>query len=296
MAEKTVLVTGDAGFTGKHLVSYLSKKGYSVFGLRQSDEKAIDLADKNALSKFILNTKPEYVIHLAGIAFVEHEDQLEIYKTNLFGTLNLLQAIKEAKYYPEKIIIASSANVYGSPKKSIIDENFCPAPVNHYASSKLAMEHMVKSLFPDFPVIITRSFNYTGIGQDKVFLAPKLVWHFANKKPQIRLGNIDVIREFNDVRFVIDCYLKLLESNVIGETVNLCTGTGHTIQDLLDILSTISGYMPEIIIDEDFIRPNEIKKLIGSPSKLYALTKNQEMLIPIKDTLSWMYDWFKLNA
>src|SRR5690606_29793103 len=136
---------------------------------------------------------------------------------------------------PRSVLLASSANVYGNTECSPIAETQPPAPVNHYAMSKLAMEHMARTYADRLPLFFTRPFNYTGPGQDASFVIPKLVTHFARRAPAVELGNLDVEREFNDVRFVCEAYLSLLQKAVPGEVYNICTGAPLTLRAVIDL-------------------------------------------------------------
>lgn len=172
---KKVLLTGVDGFTGKYVAEELTGKGYQVVGLvyKQASEGqvACDLTDKQAVKNCLAEVKPDYVIHLAALSFVGHADQKAFYDVNVFGALNILEMAKEIGISFKKVIFASSANIYGNPIAiEKIDESVIPTPVNHYAMSKLAMEHMAKLWFDDFPLLITRPFNYTGPGQAEQFL------------------------------------------------------------------------------------------------------------------------------
>jgi nucleoside-diphosphate-sugar epimerase len=142
---------------------------------------------------------------------------------------------------PKRVLIASSANVYGNVA-GILGESQPAAPVNHYAVSKLAMEHMVHTWFDRLPIVITRPFNYTGIGQSQQFLVPKIVDHFVRRAAMIELGNLDVERDFSDVRFVARAYRGLLEYDCAGQTVNICSGRPYTLRWILQMMQTISGY------------------------------------------------------
>ena len=171
----TVLVTGASGFTGPYVIDALRSRGYRVVGLgsgpSHADETvACDLTEPTAVRQAVAQIRPDRVIHLAALSFVGHDDAKAFYDVNLFGTLNLLDALAALDAVPEKIIIASSANVYGANAQAVIDESVCPAPVNHYACSKLAMEHMVATWFDRLPLILARPFNYTGVGQAEHFL------------------------------------------------------------------------------------------------------------------------------
>ncbi|OZB74081.1 MAG: epimerase, partial [Halothiobacillus sp. 14-55-98] len=200
----TALVTGASGFTGRYMISALKMRGYWVVGFGGLDCGAdlclsVDLTDAEAVRMAVHQVQPSHVVHLAGIAFVGHGKPDDFYQVNLFGTLNLLSALVELPK-PPRVLIASSANIYGTPNIEVIDESVCPAPVNHYATSKLAMEHMVHTYFDRCSIVIARPFNYTGVGQTEQFLIPKIVGHFKRKAPVIELGNLDVSRDFSDVR------------------------------------------------------------------------------------------------
>jgi nucleoside-diphosphate-sugar epimerase len=290
---KRVLITGANGFTGRWLGAQLTQAGYQVYGLtrepaRTSAEIQADLGDPLALRAALETTRPDYIVHLAAITFVPHSDGAEIYRVNLFGTLNLLDAILAVELAPRKVLIASSANVYGNPAVEVIDETVCPAPVNHYANSKLAMEHMARTYDDRLPLIITRPFNYTGVGQAEHFLIPKIVAHYRARRPEIELGNLDVVRDFSAVAFVADAYRKLLECPQSGLTVNICSGRGIALGEIIANMNAIAGYSINVSINPAFVRANEIRRLIGSNRNLFSLIGEQP--IPdIRDLLAEMY-------
>ncbi len=274
--DKIALVTGALGFTGRYICQALREKGLTVYGLgnHPSDDSAIfecDLRNREAIQRVVDQVRPDYVVHLAAISYVGADDLDGFYSVNVVGTCHLLQALESCQ--PEKVLVASSSNIYGQPADSEpIAENRVPAPVNHYAASKLAMEHMARTWFDKLPIIITRPFNYTGPGQDTRFLVPKIVNHFRERETRIELGNLDVSRDFSDVRELVDCYLALLDSNAASETVNICSGNTASLKEIVDILQEIAGYKIEVVQNPAFMRANEIKILVGSNSKLKQLT------------------------
>jgi nucleoside-diphosphate-sugar epimerase len=231
--------------------------------------------------------RPDYVVHLAGISFVGHDDPQDFYRVNVTGTLNLLEACAHVGHTPRKLLIASSANVYGNTASTAIDEAFPLRPVNHYAASKAAMEQIVRTWFDRLPILIVRPFNYTGRGQTPNFLVPKIVEHFARRKTSIELGNIDVARDFSDVRYVAGVYEALLDSQAAADTVNVCTGTPYTLRDILSAVSDLTGHELEIRVNPAFVRQTDVKTLAGSPAKLHSLVPSVES-IPFVDTLRWM--------
>ena len=274
------LVTGASGFTGHYMVEALTNKGFQVVGLGSQPTTAYqtlscDLTDASAVKACIQRVKPDWVIHLAALSFVGHEDQRAFYDVNVFGTLNLLQALAELETPPQRVLVASSANIYGTPDIGIIEENVCPAPVNHYACSKLAMEHMVANWFERLPIVISRPFNYTGPYQHSRFLVPKIVEHFARHSPTIELGNIDVSRDFSNVRDVVSAYMALLNSDVTGTAVNISSGADTALRTIIEKVSALAGYEIEIQVNPDFVRSNEISRLSGSNARLKELTEWQ---------------------
>ncbi len=289
---KKILVTGAAGFTGKYVAEELLRRGYEVVGLVFSNasvgQVACDLTDKLAVKQCLGAVKPDGIIHLAGLSFIGNEDQKAFYDVHVFGSLHILEAISELELEVAKIVLASSANIYGRPDIARIAENNVPSPVNHYAMSKLAMEYMAKLWFAKLPIIICRPFNYTGIGQAENFLIPKIVSHFRGNKKQIELGNIDVSRDFTDVRDIAQSYVNLLESDVSSEIFNLCSGNVHSLSSIIEKMEKIAGYSIEIKINPDFVRKNEIKVLGGDNSKLFKMTGSKPTL-SIDQTLSDMF-------
>jgi GDP-6-deoxy-D-talose 4-dehydrogenase len=167
--------------------------------------------------------------------------------------------------------MASSANVYGAPDVGVLDESLCPAPVNHYPCSKLAMEHMVRPWFSRFPILITRPFNYTGPGQSENLLVPTIVKHFKERAPRIELGNLHVSRDYSDVEDVTAAYLALLESNAHSDVVNICSGRTIALLDIISMMNEIARYAIEVTVNPEFVRENEVPSLIGSATKLRSM-------------------------
>jgi GDP-6-deoxy-D-talose 4-dehydrogenase len=294
-----VLVTGGAGFTGQHLLPALLGHGYEISALARDDARGTvnhhslewigcDLTNASAVDAIVAQVRPEYVVHLAALAFVGHDEPEAFYRVNLFGTLNLLEALGKLSRPPAKVLIASSANVYGANAAEVVDETVCPRPVNHYACSKLVMEHMVRTWFHRLPVIVSRPFNYTGRGQPAHFVVPKIVEHFQVHANEIRLGNIDVSRDFSDVRDVVRAYVRLLECDAHSDTVNICSGHPTPLRDVLRTLETLTGHRVEVKVDPDLVRTNEVAWLAGNNSRLHRLTGFRPE-IPLHETLEWMF-------
>jgi len=164
-----VLVTGLGGFTGIHLAPLLEQRGYEVV---RAAEPEFDLLREDSIGALVQATQPEYVIHLAAITFVAHQDATALYAVNTVGTTLLLSALERMAPRLRKVVLASTSQIYGNATDDPITESTPPAPISHYACSKLAMEFMARSFFDRLPILITRPFNYIGRGQAPQFLVP----------------------------------------------------------------------------------------------------------------------------
>ena len=283
LVSKKVLIFGGEGFTGKHLVRYLKNLSYDV------SVSSCDITDFAELLVEIKEVNPEFIINLAAISFVGHGKNEEFYKVNSIGAINILDVLLKLELNPKRVILVSSATVYGNQNKEILDESLCPSPSNHYGASKLSMENLSCEYFDKLNIVITRTFNYTGVGQEEHFLIPKIVKHFKEKKRVIELGNIHVSREFNDIEFICEVYERFLTSSVKSEIVNVCSNRAVKLLDIISLLEDISGYNIEIEINPAFVRKNEIKVLTGSPKKLFKLVGYIEQK-SLQDTLKEMYE------
>jgi GDP-6-deoxy-D-talose 4-dehydrogenase len=231
--------------------------------------------------------QPAYVIHLAGISFVPHGDAAEVYGINTLGTSHLLECIHQVVPGVRKVILASSANIYGNATQEPITEDTPPCPVNHYGCSKLSMEFIARTWFDRLPVVITRPFNYTGRGQAPHFLVPKLVSHFVRRAPAIELGNLDVVRDFSDVRMVCDAYTRLLQAPVRSAVLNVCSGIGRSLRSVVKQLEEICGHAPQINVDPALVRAVEVHRLVGSNDALKQAIGPLSYL-DFSATLDWM--------
>jgi nucleoside-diphosphate-sugar epimerase len=270
-----VLVTGISGFTGVHLVNSLMEEGWEVFGLTNSPNKVhapslcADLSETDKIADWIRLIQPTHVVHLAALSHVVGP-ALPYYEVNVLGTESLLEAIRSAGVGPEKILIASSANIYGQTLASPINEDEPPLPANHYAASKAAMEWVARQWFERLPIIVTRPFNYTGPGQSESFLFAKLAAAFHRRVPVLTLGNLRIARDLSDVSFVAEAYHRLLVSDVASTALNICSGRSVAIGEALAILRDLTGHEPEVAIDPALLRPNDIEVLTGDPTRLQA--------------------------
>jgi len=268
-------------------------RGFELIGLQS------DITDLIALEKEVLKVAPDAVIHCAGISFVASKDQEAFYRVHALGTSNLLTALTQLPKKPKKVLLASSATVYGNAALTPTPEDYPLKPIDHYAMSKVAMEEMAKTFFDQLPIIIARPFNYTGPGQHDNFLIPKLIRHFAQKAPVIELGNLLVEREFNDVATICEAYLALLEFGHAGETYNVGTGQVRSLANVVDTLVKLTQHPMKISVNPDFVRANEVRRMCGNPQKLMDLLyyHNLKLQIPsLEETLQKMLNEAGGNA
>ncbi|MBR7980346.1 GDP-mannose 4,6-dehydratase [Burkholderia cenocepacia] len=299
---RRAFVTGLTGFTGRYMAERLQAAGYDVWGTvapgapRPADPAfahctllPVDLLDADAMRAAAADARPDAVVHLAARAHVAQDEPSQTYAVNIVGTRNLLAALAGLDRRPSAVLLASSANVYGNSTAGVLDETVAPAPANDYAVSKLAMEYAAKLWADRLPIVIARPFNYTGVGQSDAYLLPKLVAHYASNAPRISLGNLDVSRDFSDVRDVTAAYLKLIEAAPAGETFNVCSERAYSLKEVLAMLSRIAGYVIDVTIDPRFVRHNEVKSLSGSRDKLRRAV-GELPVTPLDETLRWMVD------
>jgi GDP-6-deoxy-D-talose 4-dehydrogenase len=293
---KRALITGINGFTGRYVAHELELAGWEVWGIGSQETsditpnyRQVDILDREALVEVVSEVSAQSIVHLAAVAFVAHNDADTFYRVNIVGTRNLLSALAANSQTPDGVLLASSANVYGNSTEGVLSETAMPNPANDYAVSKLAMEYMAKLWMDRLPIVIVRPFNYTGVGQSESFLLSKIVSHFRRKAEVIELGNLDVSRDFSDVRSVAYAYRRLLQTKPIGQTVNVCSGKATSLREVLQLAQQINGQSIEVQVNPAFVRANDVKELRGDPSKLLDIIG--EINMPsLADTLRWMFN------
>ena len=296
MSTPVIVVTGASGFTGMHFVRAAAARGYACIAIgNQPGMKVegadrslvLDLTDRAATVDAMRSVDPDYVLHLAAVSFVGHEDVSDFYLTNVVGTINLVDALAPSGKL-RKLVVASSANIYGNSRDLPITETSKPDPQNDYAVSKLAMEHAVSLRMEGERIVIVRPFNYTGVGQAEHFLVPKIVAAYARGDSTLELGNIEVARDFSDVRDVVAAYLELLASPFHSGVVNICSGHATSVRSILERMSVLAGYRPKLVSSPAFTRRQEIPTLVGSDALLQSII-GQYRSHALQDTLDWMF-------
>lgn len=315
MSRPTVLVTGAAGFAGSHLLDLLRQDEVRVVAWRRpgigadvqhqyawAEWREVELLDRNDTRSRLAEAAPALVYHLAGAPHVGQSwkattDTLAI---NVLGTHHLLDAIRAAGL-PSRTVVISSAYVYRQASQALGED----APIQStspYALSKIATELLASRAAADdgVPVVIARSFNHIGPRQDPSFFAPAVARQIAliekgRLDPVIKIGNLEAMRDFTDVRDTVRAYKALVERGQPGRIYNVCSGTARTIRSLLDGLVAESRAALTVDVDPERFRPNDTPVMIGSATRI-----RQELgwspLVTIEQSLRDLLDYWRATA
>lgn len=298
-----VFITGANGFIGSYICKELIDRGIDFLGMvGPGANNLIDggnyvecaLNNKKKLHKIISDFKPTAVLHLAAIANPTFGDVTQIYDVNVTGSENLLNTIASICSRDTRVVLVSTAGVYGNQDIPFLKEN-CPYnPVNHYAYSKMVMEILSKNYEDKLNICIVRPFNMIGYGQQDNFLIPKLVKAFVNKQTVLKLGNLETERDYVDANFAANVFVELILKEQLEYNVyNICSGNGLKGSDILDILFRITNYMPEIQISYEFVRKNEIWRMVGDTSRVSKLIGKTIKPKKIEEILTEMVEKYK---
>ncbi len=291
-----VFVTGAAGFVGRRLLSRLADQGAQAVGV----DREVDVTEAAALERAIEGCKPDAIIHLAAVSSVvsSWQDPAATFRVNFLGTRCLLQCA--ARRAPRaRIVLVGSADQYGrgAPGAPPFRETDPQSPRSPYARSKAAAEQLgTLAAAQGFDVVRVRAFNHTGPGQSKDFVASSFAHQIAEiaaglRAPQLRVGNLDSVRDFLDVDDVVGAYLALLDPTVPAGIYNVASGGGVAIQELLDQLIELAGVSPVVEVDSELYRPTD--QLIGDASRLHDAT-GWRPRTPLRSTLTALLaDWRK---
>jgi len=302
------LITGIKGFAGSHLAELLLSKGYQVCGIDYDldntrnlehirDRLALhecDIRDAAKVSEIISQSKPDEIYHLAAIAHVPTScrDPRLTFEVNLFGTLNLLEAVKSVSW-DIKVLYVGSASEYGAVTEADlpIDEGACFRPVDPYSVSKVSADMLAFQYLKSFNmhIVRVRPFNYIGPRQSPDYVVSGFVKQIAEiekglKEPVIMVGNLEAKRDFTDVRDMVRAYWLGLQKATPGEVYNICSGKAIQIKGLLSKLLQLSSAKIEVKEDRSRLRPADVPLLHGDCSKFKSQTR-WGAEIPLEKTL-----------
>jgi len=291
-----ILVTGSNGFVARHLIEEILKSAQRIVVYGCSNHKQpngqhdieyyeCDIADKRSVQNVIADVQPDQVFHLAAISNPREAEKHphSAYSVNCIGILNLLESLKTLTKNV-KILIVGSSECYGisltriSPPNGINENHPCE-PLNHYGMSKFFAEKIALKYctFRNLDIFCTRSFNHSGPGQGEGFVIPDFCKQIARiavgvQDPTVNVGNLNVIRDFLDVRDVVSAYLKIMSTGKKSEIYNVCSGEGITLSKVLEELIAVSS-LKHIAVqtDKSIRRKTDITCIVGDNTKLKKL-------------------------
>jgi len=282
----SILLTGSKGFTGKFLESILTSK-HDVHPLESN------LLDIESLNRELDRIKPSVIFHLAGVAVTHDTPSGLLYDVNTIGVHNLLQSVINTSNLQTKVFLVSTASVYSTHEPDVIfTESSDISLGSHYATSKYCAELIARQYASMLDITILRPFNYTGVGQTDNFIIPKLVNAYKNNIDSIKVGNLNVVREFNDVRWIAEVYYELICHRAQDiPLINISSGVGVELFSAIEFLSNYSQHKVELVVDSSFTRENDPISVVGDNSYLRSIigekaTSRYDFL----DTLKWMYN------
>lgn len=300
------LITGANGFVGKYLKQELEGAGIEVLGtdFRGEDVILADLLDQSAAKGIVNDSKPDLVFHLAGQSAVgfSWKNPTLTFDVNVNATINLLDAVRESGQKCRMVIIGS-ADEYGKvrPEDCPIKETFVPEPESPYAISKFTQEKMALLYAKAYgmDIVLTRSFNHSGPGQQRGFVLPDFASQIAQiergAEPQLLVGNLSAERDFSDVRDTVRAYRLLSEKGKCGRVYNVGSGRAYVIKDMLQMLISLSKVKITVVEDETKMRPVDTPLIVGDIGKLQQDT-GFEPEYKIEDTLGAILDYWRKAA
>ena len=313
-----VLITGITGFAGSHLAEYIlsNHPGVEVFGIvrwrsrmdniihiqDKIELREADLKDMVSLRAVLAEVKPDRIFHLAAQSFVPSSWRCpaETFAINAVGEINLFEAILALNQTP-KIQIAGSSEEYGQVFSNEIPmkETNPFRPLSPYAVSKVAQDLLAFQYHKSYAVrtVRTRGFNHTGPRRGDVFVTSSFAKQIAEieqkkRPPVIHVGNLEAKRDFTDVRDMVRAYWLSLEKGVEGEVYNLGSGQAYSMQEVLDLLMSLSRSKMEIEVDPARLRPSDVPVLLSDSSKFRTLTGWRPM-IPFKQTILDLLNYWR---
>ena len=279
---KKVLITGGDGFIGRHLCRECEAQNveYLVISNMVKENTATaryaDLLNYQDLEDALRSYMPDAVVHLAAIASPVHNDIAEVYRINVAGTENLLNAAAAVLPAGTPFVLTSTAGVYGNQEEEHLYEDLPFNPANHYSCSKMVTEVLSRQYTDRLDIRIVRPFNIIGVGQSENFFIPKLARRFADRVEEIQLGNLGAVRDYVSVEFCAKVMLDLAVNTVNAPKVtNVCTGNGHSCQQVIDLLEKLTGHHPKINSTTEFIRSNEVWSMVGNTERLNTIVQGR---------------------
>lgn len=308
---KKGLVIGAAGFVGSYLIDEMCANGIEAYATKLPHEKLentnakvydLDIMDKEAIASLLFEIRPDYIFHLAaqssvGLAWKNPGLTIDV---NIKGSINVMDAVRELFYKP-RVLLIGSGEEYGHirPGETPITEENLLRPGNIYAATK-ACQNMIGNIYSkayDLELMMVRAFNHIGPGQAPMFVVSDFCKQVAEiekgvREPVMKVGNLAAKRDFTDVRDVVKAYVKLIEAGKAGETYNVGCGSAKAIQEILDLIVSMSSSDIKVEIDPNKIRPVDVPIIEADITKIRELT-GWEPGIPLEQTIRETLDYWR---
>ncbi|MGO9875252.1 MAG: GDP-mannose 4,6-dehydratase, partial [Acidimicrobiia bacterium] len=274
------LITGGRGFVGNYLRAHCTEAGDDVVTIDHAGPDPVDITDRDAIHASLNSHRPDVVYHLAALSHVGEswDDPTAVLRVNVEGTAHLLNAARAAAV--RRIVVIGSAEEYGR-----VDERDLPLredaplrPASPYGVSKIAASYLALQahLAYGLDVVRVRAFPHTGPGQSDRFLVPALAHRISTAerehRDEIKVGSLDPVRDFSDVRDVVRAYRLLALTADAGEVYNVCSNSGVSVREIADRLVALSTRKLRITVDPALVRPVDVACLVGDGSRLRART------------------------
>lgn len=311
---KKGLVIGAAGFVGAYLINEMYENGIEAYATKLSHEKFespharvfdLDIMDKDAIIALLFEVRPDYIFHLAaqssvGLAWKNPGLTVDV---NIKGSINVMDAIREL-YYKPRVLLIGSGEEYGHIQEGetpIVESNSL-RPGNIYAATKVC-QNMIGNIYSkayDMELMMVRAFNHIGPGQASMFVVSDFCKQVAEiekglREPVMKVGNLAAKRDFTDVRDVVKAYVALVEAGVAGETYNVGSGNAQAIQDILNLIVSMSTAEIRVEIDPNKLRPVDVPIIEADITKLNQLT-GWKPQIPLAQTIKETLDYWRMNV
>jgi GDP-4-dehydro-6-deoxy-D-mannose reductase len=305
---RRILITGGTGFVGSHLIRFLKSSDTKIIVVSSGDaalqEPGVDyckadIRNPDDVRLVVREANPNQIYHLAGISTVADSwtNPRRTFDVNVIGSCNIFEAAMSLSS-PPRILQVSTSQVY-APSASALTETSLLDPSNPYAATKAMAELLVVQYrkLTSGGIITARAFNHTGPGQLPTFVLPSFAKQLAEMEaglisPVLKVGNINVTRDFTDVRDVVVAYCALLEKGKVGEIYNVCSGRAVPLADLARELQKNCNTTVNIEVDQARLRLSEPVQVVGDPAKIRKAT-GWSPQIPLESTLKDLLDYWR---
>lgn len=315
---KKILITGITGFAGSYLAEYLlSAKKYEISGTYLFEESLsnveyakgklnlikADLSEEKSVFKIIKDISPDIIFHLASLTSPSdsYKNPIQTLTNNISLEVNFLEAVRKYNLFNTKILVVSSADIYGKVAKEDlpIDEQTPLMPTSPYSVSKIAQDFLGLTYFLSYKlkVVRVRPFNHIGPRQSSHFVVSSFARQIAEiekgkRKPVLSVGNLETKRDFTNVKDMVRAYVLAIEKGKYGEVYNIGSGISYKISDILNKLVSMSKAQIKIEKDEALFRPSDNPNLVCDAGKFMQLT-GWKPQIPIETTLKDTLDYWR---